>query len=33
MTNAIFFDTVKDIFELEEERKLKERTEFNVQNS
>lgn len=30
MTNAIFFDTVKDIFKLEEERKLKERTQFNV---
>ncbi|WP_286844130.1 MULTISPECIES: PD-(D/E)XK nuclease family protein [Sphingobacterium] len=30
MTNAIFFDTVKDIFKLDEERKLKERTQFNV---
>ncbi|MGJ1508177.1 PD-(D/E)XK nuclease family protein [Sphingobacterium siyangense] len=30
MTNAAFFDTVKDIFKLEEERKLKERKQFNV---
>ncbi|WP_313263601.1 PD-(D/E)XK nuclease family protein [Sphingobacterium sp.] len=30
MTNAIFFDTLKNIFKLEEERKLKERTQFNV---
>ncbi len=30
MTNTIFFDTVKDIFKLEEKRKLKERTRFDV---
>ena len=30
MTEAIFFDMVKDIFRLEEERRLKERTQFNV---